>query len=168
MFRLQHTLKSFPLFPAWNNSLAGWLRCERCVYDKGYGPMHYSTHILIQLMALSALGLHTVLCVWVDAHGCVSVSVCEFVCMCIHKHFIAVHYFNLSFTMACNIYYSSPSSIHLMPTVHLRSAYVSCTCMWPEITSVMASHSTYISSDKCNLSVWLQLLQWTAPHLQSI
>lgn len=51
--------------------MAGWLRCERCVYDKGYGPMHYSTHILIQLMALSALGLRTVLCVGVDAHGCV-------------------------------------------------------------------------------------------------
>lgn len=54
--------------------------------------MHYSTQILIPLMALSALGLHVcTVCVSVTTWVCLAcVSVCECVCMCIRKHFTAV------------------------------------------------------------------------------
>lgn len=46
-------------------------------------------------------------------------------------------------------------------------AQIMCICMEAEISLVMASHSTKISSDKSNLSMWQQLPQCTALHLQS-
>lgn len=56
--------------------------------------------------------------------------------------------------VACNTRYLSPSNIYPLSIVHLRSVYMSAICMRPEITSVMASHSTEISPDVGNLSAW--------------
>lgn len=69
--------------------------------------------------------------------------------------------------VACDTRYLSPSNIYQLSIVHLRSVYISAICMRPEITSVMASHSTEISPDVGNLSAWESLPQCTAAHLQS-
>ncbi len=139
--QLQHTLESFPLLPnPWVDPLAGWLHCEWCVYGEGFGPMHYSTQILIPLMALSALGLHVCTvcvsgCTWACL-ACVSVWVCVFASTLLQFMLPSVFHH-----VAYNTHYLSPSNIYLMPIVHLCSAYIMWICMRPEIIPVMASHS---------------------------
>lgn len=110
-----HTLELFPFLPyPWVDLLAGWLHCEWCVYGEGYGPKHYSTQILIPLMALSALGLHVcTTCEWMHMGVsciCLSLGVCRCICVC--EHFTAVSVIYLSpnspqYTLLVSIKYQS-------------------------------------------------------------
>lgn len=105
--------------------------------------MHRSVPVLIHLMLLSALGVQVCL---------TCVSHCGFVCF--SSTLLQAVLPSVFPGVACNTRYLSPSNIYLLSIVHLRSVYILSICMRPEITSVMASHSTEISIDVGNLSAW--------------
>lgn len=112
---------------------------EWCVYCKGFGLKYYSTQILIQLTALSALGLTVYhVCEWMHMGvSCMWVCACVFTSTLLQTMLPSIFHY-----VAYNTHYLSPLNIYLMPTVHLCSAYKMCICMRPEIILVMTNHST--------------------------
>lgn len=137
---LHHVQKS--LFGSfWSDPFAGWLHCEWCVYDEGLrtnAPQHPSINSFDALIC-SGSALHV---------SC-TLALCVFSGTLLQPFRPSVFP-----CVACNTRYLSPSNIYPLSIVHLRSVYMSAICMRPEITSVMASHSTEISPDAGNLSAW--------------